>query len=107
MGLPLELIMDDTPPEEHPPSLMARLTTLEANVSEIACEFRAFRLEVQLAIQTAVQAAVDKLGPRIEAVEKKHDDQFRCVMTLLVTVLVSQIGVVAALIALAATVLGR
>jgi len=99
--------MGDTPPEENPPSLQARLSRPEAQVNDLTNEFRTFRLEVQLAIQTAVQAAVDKLNARIDAVEKKHDDQFRWLMTLLVTVLVSQVGVVAALIALAATVLSR
>jgi len=99
--------MDDTPRDDKPPSLGARVTQLEAKVNDLVYEFRAFRLELQLAIQTAVQAAVDKLNVRIDTAEKKHDDQFHWVMTLLVTVLVSQVGVIAALVGLAATVWSR
>ena len=100
VGLQGDLIMDDAPPEDNPPSPEARLTLLESKVNDIVCELRTLRLEMQIAIQTAVQAAVDKL-------EKRQDKQFRWLMTLLVTILVCVVGLIAAVAGLAATVWQR
>lgn len=59
--------------------------------------------EVHPAIHNAMQATVDRLTARIDAVERKQTEQFRWLMTLLV-VLICLMVWVATVVLLAATV---